>query len=348
MTTVHQLPDNFDAIDPIETSRDADLIAHAQVIRALGAAVLDCADIGVHAIGYAVHNWAIFPGNGKIPAIPNPHPKGSRERRECNGECGLAGHGVYDATKDVGVVARWWGGQYSGANILGRVPAAMFVLDVDPRNGGDQSLAVLEQRHEPLPETLTTISGRGDGGAHLFYRRPPGKLSAKRLGPGLDVKTSSGYVVLAPSIHPDTGKPYTRIDHPVAAPPVWLIELLAPERRAATPMEPSRSFRRFTGPSVADAFSAAASWAAILARHGWYCLDSDPDADGARWRHPSATAAWSATIRNGCLFVYSTNTPFDVTEPGDVHGYNRFRAYAVLDHNGDLRSAAQALKGWRR
>lgn len=176
-------------------------------------------------LNYAVHNWAIFPGNGKIPAIPNPHPQGSRERRECKGKCGLAGHGVHDATKDVEVVAQWWwGGQYAGANILGRVPAAMFVLDVDPRNGGDHSIAALEQRHEPLPQTLTTISGRGDGGAHLFYRRPPGTLSAKRLGPGLDLKTSSGYVVLAPSIHPDTGKPYIRIDHPVAAPPGWLIE----------------------------------------------------------------------------------------------------------------------------
>jgi Bifunctional DNA primase/polymerase, N-terminal len=227
--------------------------------------VLDSADVGVHAIEYAIHNWPI-PGNGKIPAIPNPHPRGSRERRECNGECGLPGHGVHDATRDVGVVAQWWGGRYAGANILRRVPSTMFVLDVDPRNGGDRSIASLEQRHQPLPETLRTISGRGDGGVHLFYRRPPGKLSAKQLGPGPRHQTSSGYVVLAPSIHPDTGKPYTRIDHPVAAPPMWLTRLLAFEGRAATSRKPGQMFRTLTGPSVADAFCTNTSWEDILAR----------------------------------------------------------------------------------
>ena len=30
----------------------------------------------------------IIPLNGKLPAIPNPHAKGSRERLECHGECG--------------------------------------------------------------------------------------------------------------------------------------------------------------------------------------------------------------------------------------------------------------------
>ena len=113
-----------------------------------------------------------------------------------------------------------------------------------------------------------TISGRGDGGKQLFYRKARGKLSANRLGPGLDIKTSSGYVVLAPSIHPDTGNPYTRVDRPVAAPPVWLIELLTPERRPASPSNPGRPFHTLTGTSVADAFSAATSWTDVLARHG--------------------------------------------------------------------------------
>ncbi len=325
-----------------EFGRVGGLRLEASTLHIIGASFLDAENIGTHAIEYAINNWPIIPLNGKLPAIPNPHPKGSRERQECHGECGHHGHGVHDATTDVTTIASWWGGQYSGCNIGGRVPAAMFVLDVDPRNCGDRSIAALEQRHAPLPETLMTVSGRGDGGRHLFYRRPPGKLSAKRLGPGLDIKTSSGYVVLAPSIHPDTGQPYTRIDHAVAAPPVWLIELLAPQRRSAAPRTP-RLFGAFTGPSVADMFSDNASWADILEPHGWDCLDHDPDADEARWRHPSATAAWSATIRYGCLFVYSTNTTFHVTEPGDAHGYTRFRAYAVLNHNGDLRAAARAL-----
>jgi hypothetical protein len=148
-------------------------------------------DIGAVAVEYARHHWPVFPLAGKVPAI-------------------AGGRGVLDATTDTDTVIDWWSGRYRGANIGGRVPDPMVVLDVDPRHGGLDTVTELQRHHGPLPDTLTTISGRGDGGCHYFYRRPPGNLSAKRLGPGIDIKTSSGYVVLAPSIHPDTGKPAYR------------------------------------------------------------------------------------------------------------------------------------------
>jgi hypothetical protein len=44
------------------------------------------------------------------------------------------------------------------------------------------------------------------------------------------------------------------------------------------------------------------------------------------------------------LFVYSQATPFQPTEAGAPRGYSRFRAYAVLEHGGDLRAAARALR----
>lgn len=44
------------------------------------------------------------------------------------------------------------------------------------------------------------------------------------------------------------------------------------------------------------------------------------------------------------MFGYGVNTPFDVAEPGYPKGYTRFRAYAVLNHNGDLKAAARALR----
>jgi hypothetical protein len=111
----------------------------------------------------------------------------------------------------------------------------------------------------------------------------------------------------------------------------------APAQRVAKPTV-SR-----TGPSIADAFTEATTWAQILVPHGWRCLSPDGDADGAHWLHPNATSAVSATVRHGCLFVYSTNTPFEPTTAGDPHGYTRFRAWAVLTHGGDLSAAAKAL-----
>jgi hypothetical protein len=299
-------------------------------------------DIGAHAIEYAMHHWRVFPLRGKVPAIPNPHPKNSAERLTCKGECGQPGHGVLDATDDVATVAHWWGGRYRDANIGARVPDAAVVIDVDPRHGGLESARELARRHGGWPKTLTTLSGRGDGGAHLFYRRPAGQLSSARLGAGIDIKTSAGYTVMAPSIHPATGKRYRRVDRPVAPCPNWLVELLRqPERPAGGP----RPIFRYAGTSIADQFGAGTSWGDVLIPHGWHCLDADPDADGARWLHPAATSACSATVRNGCLFVYSPNTPFDVTEPSNPNGYTRFRAYAVLNHGGDLRAAAAHLRG---
>lgn len=303
----------------------ADLICEAHAIRELGANVIGSTDIGTHAIEYAIRNWAVFPLRGKVPAIGG-------------------GRGVLDASTDIQQVAAWWGGPYRDSNIGARVPESVFVLDVDPRNGGADTIAELKRRNGPLPKTLATVSGRGDGGSHRFYRRPPGKLSSKRLGAGIDIKTSTGYVVMPPSIHPDTGRPYRRIELPVAEPPVWLVELLRPEHVEEQPRRRGQ-FSTFSGPSPADEFSSDTSWTDILRPHGWRCLDADPDGDGARWRHPNATSAWSATVRNGCLFVYSPNTPFAVTEASEPHGYTRFRAFAVLNCGGDLKAAYRAITG---
>jgi hypothetical protein len=67
-----------------------------------------------------------------------------------------------------------------------------------------------------------------------------------------------------------------------------------------------------------------------------------PELAGRRFDHDRRIG--SATIRHGLLFVYSHTTPFQATEAGAPHGYSRFRAYAVLEHGGNLRAAARALQ----
>jgi hypothetical protein len=300
-------------------------------------------DIGAWAAAYAEHHWKIIPLRGKLPAIPNPHDKGSAEYQTCKGECGMQGHGVLDATSDLDTVTAWWSGKYKGANIGGRVPDSMFVLDVDVRSGGIEALNELTARHGKLPDTLTTITGTA--GLHLFYRHPCGPISAARLPKGVELKTPKGYVVMPPSINPATGKRYTAIERPVAAPPCWLIALIRKDIPRATQGWQATPTVRAGGPSIADDFCASVSWADILAPHGWRLLDADADADGARWLHPTATSSCSATIRHGLLFVYSPNTQFDVTEASQPKGYTKFRAYAVLVHGDDMKAAARALKG---
>lgn len=280
------------------------------------------------ALELAGNGWAVFPLAGKAPAISKV----------------AGGSGVLDATTDLDVVRRWWTGQYRRCNIGARVPEAFVVIDVDPRAGGQASLEALEQAHGPLPLTLMVWSGRNDGGCHRYYRRPAGRLSAKRLGAGIDVKTSTGYCVVPPSVHPDSGLPYRWEEREPVAPPPWLINLLAPIPRPVRPPHYPHYPQNY-GTSPADTFTANTSWHDVLAPHGWTCLDPDGDADGARWRHPAATAAHSATIRHGLLFVYSGSTAFRPTEAGDPCGYTRFRAWATLEHGGDLSAAARELRG---
>jgi hypothetical protein len=87
-------------------------------------------------------------------------------------------------------------------------------------------------------------------------------------------------------------------------------------------------------------------WADLLA--GWELVDGTGDSTGSRWRHPTATSSCSATVKDGSLYVYSSNTPFEVTTEGDPHGYSKFRAYAVLQHGGDMRAAAAAIRAAKR
>lgn len=158
------------------------------------------------ALALATAGWRVFPLHGKVPAI-------------------AGGRGVLDATVDPEQIRTWWP-RYRGANIGARVPDGLLVIDVDPRNGGD--LADLEAGNEPLPPTLTVWSGREDGGRHLYFRGSGGPISSRRLPAGIDVKTSSGYCVVPPSLHPATGRPYRWEQHPIAVLPSWLRMLLRP------------------------------------------------------------------------------------------------------------------------
>jgi hypothetical protein len=302
------------------------------------------------ALAYAAAGYEVVPLRGKLPFANcgecEPRAPGNRPHQPAGCACELC-HGLYAATSDPDRVARWWA-RWPQANVGARVPRGLFVLDVDPRAGGQESLARLEADHAPLPPTRVSLSGRGDGGAHRWYRHPGGTLSVAALRQrgymGLDLKTHRGYVVLPPSHHPATGRAYQWAE-PVldpAAPPTWLVRLLAPP--AASASRPLLRPWPTRGGSVAEWFNARTTWAEVLGPHGWTCPDPDPDADGARWRHPGASNPKSATVRHGLLFVYSQATPFTPTEPGNPHGYTRFRAYALLDHAGDRPAAARALR----
>ncbi len=127
--------------------------------------------------------------------------------------------------------------------------SGVVVLDVDPRNGGDEALAALETRHGPLPATWRVLTG--GGGEHVFFRHPgnPVNNAKGRLGPGLDLKADGGYVVAPPSEHMSGQRYALSIDHhpdevPLADAPDWLLATAPTLRGARRSQSPSKLWLR--------------------------------------------------------------------------------------------------------
>lgn len=72
------------------------------------------------------------------------------------------------------------------------------VVDVDPRNKGQETFDALVAEIGPLPATLAADSG--GGGQHFVFRRPAGDLVSK-LGPGVDLLHGARQFLVEPSIH---------------------------------------------------------------------------------------------------------------------------------------------------
>jgi hypothetical protein len=150
----------------------------------------------------------------------------------------LVPHGLKDATTDQKQIAAWWGSNpYLNIAV---VTNELLVIDVDPRHGGYESLIEVEEAADDiLPHTWCVITG--SNGRHIYMLLPNGanvSNSAGRLGRGLDIRTTGGYVVAPPSIH-ISGKAYSWLESPEDAPlapaPAWLIAKLEPQPPAEFP-----------------------------------------------------------------------------------------------------------------
>lgn len=132
--------------------------------------------------------------------------------------------GKDDATSDTATVERWWS-MWPSASVAVRPAPGVVIIDVDPRNGGGTTLLNLERRNERLPRTQTVATG--GGGLHIWLALH-GAVKGK-LGPGLDVKTNSGYVLMPPSVHL-SGREYSWVNSTqgITPAPAWLVELLTP------------------------------------------------------------------------------------------------------------------------
>lgn len=182
------------------------------------------------ALEYARRGWAVFPLH---------HPD---ERGVCSCSKGVScdpqnigkhprtKNGLSDATTDECQVRAWWR-KWPRANVglaMGKI-SGLVAIDVDPRAGGDASLAELFDEHGAFPETLEAVTG--GGGFHFLFSHPGVKFknSTSKIAEGLDVKTDGGYIVAAPSLHA-SGKRYAWRGEAQPSPmPEWLLTLILTE-----------------------------------------------------------------------------------------------------------------------
>jgi hypothetical protein len=167
--------------------------------------------------------WPVFPLNGKQP---------------------LVSHGHREATTDEAQIREWLA-RWPNANIGVPTGLLFWVLDMDPRHNGDESLRALIYKYGALPRTLQQMTG--GGGRHYLFALPDQMeiRSITGLLPGLDVKGIGGYIVVAPSIHPDTRQPYLwdglepPEKQPILPAPAWLLDLIRThhQAKASEPVE---------------------------------------------------------------------------------------------------------------
>ncbi len=150
------------------------------------------------------------------------------------------GGGFKSASTDEPKIRSLWN-RYPTANIgiaTGNI-SNLLVIDVDSRNGGDESFDhLLVEAGELWPQTRTVVTGNG---VHYWFRCPDVEIasSAGALGLGIDVRAEKGCVVAPPSLH-KCGRRYEFVDADthIVQMPDWLLNRLTRTSHAVSSPDP--------------------------------------------------------------------------------------------------------------
>ena len=157
-----------------------------------------------------LYGWAVFPV-------------------EYRGKSPLTKHGFKDACKDLKQIDAWWT-DWPDAGIglaTGDASGRLIVLDFDEREEkGKHGLTRKEEwekENGPFPQTVTARTG--GGGLHVVFRYHEGEHWKSEQGlfsdKSIDIRADGGYVVVAPSVHPN-GKKYEWINAPENTPVAYI------------------------------------------------------------------------------------------------------------------------------
>lgn len=120
-------------------------------------------------------------------------------------------NGLKDATHDPDVARGWWEltPKCNVGAVLGAASGGIVVIDIDRKHGVDgyETMRDWEMEHGDMPETATCCTPTG--GYHLYYRADREIRPSTNDRLGVDIRGDDSYVVMPPSVHPDTKTEYT-------------------------------------------------------------------------------------------------------------------------------------------
>lgn len=184
------------------------------------------------ALRYARRKWAVIP----VHSVNDGQCTCGKNQCENPGKHPRTMNGLKDAAINEDIIGAWWE-KWPDANVavVTGASSGLVTLDVDPRNGGEESLnKLLNDKRPPKTSTVST----GGGGIHFHFACPAdGLKSRSSILPGLDIKANGGYVLMPPSVH-RSGKRYGWAqglgieEVGLAAMPQWLTELSVSQKKS--------------------------------------------------------------------------------------------------------------------
>lgn len=119
-------------------------------------------------------------------------------------------NGLLDATRDPNVARSWWEAtpECNIGAVLGAKSGGVVVIDIDCKHGVDgySNMRDWEVEHGDMPETVMCCTPTG--GYHLYYKVDREVRPSANPDLGIDIRGDGSYVVLPPSVHPDTKTEY--------------------------------------------------------------------------------------------------------------------------------------------
>lgn len=184
-------------------------------------------DLKRAALYYADHGWPVVP----LHFMKDGRCSCGRVRCDSPGKHPITKHGPKDASRNEIQLDHWWNRRpEANVGVQTGINAGIVVIDVDPRHGGDESIAELVLEHGELPATVEALTG--GGGRHLVFKHPGGTVrNRSNMRPGIDVRGDGGYIVAPPSNHASGGQYRWREGHgphemTPAEMPAWLLALV--------------------------------------------------------------------------------------------------------------------------